>query len=320
MDYAQFQKATKGCDLPLAWLDLDALEQNMRAVLDRAGNKPVRVVTKSIRSVSLLRRILSYSPQFQGLMCFHPAEAVYLSESGLDDLLVAYPSLQSSSIAKVCEQSALGKKIILMVDDENQLDLINTYARKSSIVQPVCLDLDMSLALPALFFGVRRSPVNSPQQAVNLYRAILTRPNLKLVGVMGYEAQIAGVGDSLPGKALQNKVVPWLKRIAIPRLTRRRCATVNALRQAGAKLQFVNGGGSGSIPSTVADPSVTEVAVGSAFFSPHLFDYYRDFRYQPAAGFALEVVRQPDKNYVTCRFFRFGKIAEAISSFRPDTG
>ena len=40
--------------------------------------------------------------------------------------------------------------------------------------------------------------------------------------------------------------------------------------------------------------------MGSGFYSPALFDNYRDFRYLPAAGFAIEVVRRPRHSIYTC--------------------
>ncbi len=58
-------------------------------------------------------------------------------------------------------------------------------------------------------------------------------------------------------------------------------------------LRFVNGGGTGSIATTRAESAVTEITVGSGFYAPALFDNYRDFRYQPAAGYAIEIVRSP---------------------------
>jgi D-serine deaminase-like pyridoxal phosphate-dependent protein len=72
----------------------------------------------------------------------------------------------------------------------------------------------------------------------------------------------------------------------------RRAAAVAGLRQI-ADLEFVNGGGTGSIESTVADASVTEVTSGSGLFGGHLFDRYRAFRPAPAASFLLPVVRVP---------------------------
>lgn len=304
MDYKAYSQCIKGQSLPLAYINLDYFEENARKILIRAGSKPIRIVSKSIRSVEMIKHLLNFSELFKGVMCFHPDEAVFLAEQGIDDLLVAYPSMQITAIESVCKATKFGKTIVLMVDSVAHVNCINEVATRVGVVQPVCIDVDMSTRIPGVYFGVRRSPVTTPKQALSLYRTILESNDenggVRLDGVMGYEAQIAGVGEKLPGKHLQNSVVPWLKRYSIPQLTKRRVSVVRSLEQAGAKLRFVNGGGTGSICSTKKDPSVTEIAVGSGFYSPHLFDYYNDFHYQPAAGFVLEVSRVPAKGYVTC--------------------
>jgi D-serine deaminase-like pyridoxal phosphate-dependent protein len=81
-------------------------------------------------------------------------------------------------------------------------------------------------------------------------------------------------------------------------LARRRAAIVAAVR-AVAPLEFVNGGGTGSIEKTVAEPAVTEIGAGSGLYQPALFDTYRGFRGRPAALFALPVVRRPGPGVVT---------------------
>lgn len=300
MNYQDYKNSLQGQQLPLAYVNLDYLDVNARAILDRAGDMPVRIVSKSLRSVDIIKRLLDYSPRFKGVMCFHPDEAAFLAEQGLDDLLVAYPSMQTAAIESACKAALSGATIVLMVDSIAHVELIAKVAKQVGVVMPVCMEVDMSTCFPGVYFGVRRSPINTAEQAVELYRTIASKPSIRLDAVMGYEAQIAGVGENIPGKELQNRAVPWLKRISIPILTRRRVGIVRALEQAGAKLRFVNGGGTGSIDSTQQDPSVTELAVGSGFFSPHLFDYYNDFRYLPAAGFALEVSRKSGRGYVTC--------------------
>jgi D-serine deaminase-like pyridoxal phosphate-dependent protein len=68
---------------------------------------------------------------------------------------------------------------------------------------------------------------------------------------------------------------------------------------AGGELEFVNGGGTGSIESTTAEAAVTEVAAGSGFYAPMLFQYYRGLTLAPAAGFALPVVRKPSRSIAT---------------------
>jgi D-serine deaminase-like pyridoxal phosphate-dependent protein len=66
-----------------------------------------------------------------------------------------------------------------------------------------------------------------------------------------------------------------------------------------AELEFVNGGGTGSIELTAAEKAVTEIAAGSGFYAPVLFDYYRAFELRPAAMFALPVVRRPARRIAT---------------------
>ena len=66
-----------------------------------------------------------------------------------------------------------------------------------------------------------------------------------------------------------------------------------------AELEFVNGGGTGSIGLTSAEWAVTEIAAGSGFYAPVLFDHYRSFALHPAAMFALPVVRRPGPRVAT---------------------
>jgi D-serine deaminase-like pyridoxal phosphate-dependent protein len=117
---------------------------------------------------------------------------------------------------------------------------------------------------------------------------------------MGYEAQIAGVGDNYPGQAMKNTIVRALKRRSVALAAQRRAEVVEMIHSLGGSLRFVNGGGSGSMATTRAEEVVTELTVGSAFYSPALFDNYREFRYLPAAGFAVQIVRRPSAGRFTC--------------------
>ena len=78
----------------------------------------------------------------------------------------------------------------------------------------------------------------------------------------------------------------------------RRAATVAAVREV-APLRFVNGGGTGSLELTAAEQAVTELAAGSGFYAPVLFDHYSRFTLTPAAAFALPAVRRSAPGVVT---------------------
>ncbi len=298
--YPYYQQSTAGESLPFALVDMDLLQQNVDSILRSAKGMQIRVASKSVRCAYLLKWLLAHHPSIEGVLCYHGEEAVQLSQQGFDDLLVAYPTVQRQVIEHVCQEIAKGKNIILTIDSVEQVELIEKIAERQGVTLPLCLDIDMSTHILALNFGVNRSPVRTVKQALAVYQCIARCRHVTLDGILGYEAQIAGVADDMAGQVVKNRIIKLLKRYAIPRLQKRRQNIVAALKKAGAQLRFVNGGGTGSVNSTVQDSSVTEITVGSGFYCPALFDLYADFHLQPAALFALEVTRRPTQSMVTC--------------------
>jgi D-serine deaminase-like pyridoxal phosphate-dependent protein len=164
----------------------------------------------------------------------------------------------------------------------------------------VCLELDCGWwpLGGRVKIGAKRSPVRTPEQAAALAREVAARPGFALVGIMAYEAQIAGVGDRPRGQALRGAAIRFVQRRSARELAARRGAAVAAVRAVG-ELEFVNGGGTGSIEGTAAEDAVTEVAAGSGLYGPTLFDAYTRFSPRPAALFALPVVRKPAPSIAT---------------------
>lgn len=298
--YAEYKEAFKDVAMPFAFVDVDRLEANISAIAQAAGNKYIRIASKSIRSVGVLRKILEAHPVYRGVMCYTAAEAVFLADQGLDDLLLGYPQGMSASIDQLLDRIAEGKTISFMVDCAEHIAELEQRAKARGVVVPLCLDLDLSVSYPGLRFGVWRSPLSAWSQMKPVAERIVQSPWLVLDGLMGYEAQIAGVGDNAPGAAMRNGLIRWLKKRSIAEVSRRREEAVLGIEGLGVKLRFVNAGGTGSLDSSGQEPWVTELTAGSGFYSPGLFDNYKTFRYQPAAGYAMEVVRKPSDNIVTC--------------------
>lgn len=286
--------------LPALLLDVNAFDQNCRAIAEKANGKTIRIATKSIRSIAVLKRILQSGAVFKGVMCYNPGEAVFLAEQGFDDILLAYPCWDPRALRKIAELNSSGKQITCMVDSSEQVDHLNELIEQTDGFFYLCLDIDMSTNFGGLHFGVRRSPLKTSGDALLLAKKIAESAKLKLIGVMGYEAQIAGVCDKLPSQKMKNRVVRFLKKHSIHKIKKRREMIVRALKQEGHDIQFVNGGGTGSLDVTTTDESVTEVTVGSGFYAPLLFDYYQDFRFTPSLFFALPVVRNPAPHIYTC--------------------
>ena len=84
------------------------------------------------------------------------------------------------------------------------------------------------------------------------------------------------VGDNPPGRPLYARAVRMMQRKSAAELAGRRAAVVAAVRKL-TPLEFVNGGGTGSLEGTSAEPAVTEIGAGSGLYHPLLVDAYRGF-------------------------------------------
>ncbi|MGC0314567.1 D-serine deaminase-like pyridoxal phosphate-dependent protein [Kitasatospora acidiphila] len=297
-DRARYDRATAHLEAPLAIVDLAAFDANAADLVRRAGGKPIRVASKSVRCRALLDRVLAMDG-FAGVMSFTLAESIWLARSGATDVLLAYPSTDRAGFAELTGDPELAARITVLVDDPAQLQLIDA-ARTGSEPVRVCLELDTSLRLLGgrVRVGSRRSPLHSPGQVAALAELVQRRPGFTVVGLMAYEGHIAGVGDLIAGRPVRSRLVRLMQAKAGAELADRRAAVVRAVRRV-AELEFVNGGGTGSVQRTAAEAAVTEVAAGSGLYVPRLFDNYRSFRGRPAALFAQPVVRRPGVGVVT---------------------
>ncbi|MDQ0191210.1 amino acid deaminase/aldolase [Alicyclobacillus cycloheptanicus] len=299
-NYEYYKRIFASLPKPLAYVDVDLLQENIAAIAPRSLGKRIRIASKSVRCRAVLRRILDAGPPCQGIMSYTAAEAIFLADHGFDDILLGYPIWNAGRIADILRRVGEGKTITCMVDSLDHLRQIERVAKDVGVRALVCIDVDMSTEFPGLHFGVRRSPLSTAADVEPLLLHVAASNSLQLDGIMGYEAQVAGVGDHVPGQAVKNRVVHFLKTRSIPQIAERRAAVVELIRKMKLPLRFVNGGGTGSLHTTSQEEVVTEITVGSGFFSPGLFDNYRSFRYLPAAGFVLEIVRQPRPDIFTC--------------------
>jgi D-serine deaminase-like pyridoxal phosphate-dependent protein len=299
-DRVRYDRATAHLDAPVAIVDLEAFDANAADLVRRAGGKPVRVASKSVRCRALLERTLA-RPGFAGIMTFTMAESLWLARTGFDDVLLAYPSADREAYAELAADPKLARAVAVMVDDVAQLDLIDAARGSGTETIRVCLELDTSLRKFAgrVRFGALRSPLHDPEQLAALARTIAARPGFRLVGIMAYEGHVAGVGDALAGRPLRSLSIRLMQSAARKELAARRAEAVRAVRAVVPDLEFVNGGGTGSVQQTAAEDAVTEIAAGSGLYVPRLFDNYTSFHGRPAALFAQPVVRRPGVGVVT---------------------
>lgn len=297
----RLERATAGLQPPFAIVDLDAFDANAADMERRAIGKPIRLASKSLRCRALQERALGRKG-FSGTLAFTLPEALWLAEKGFEDILVAYPTADTSALARLASLTSERQeaKVTAMVDCMEHVEMIESCGASAAAPVRVCLDIDAGWRPLGgrIQIGAKRSPVHTPEQAKALAEAIARRRSVKLVGMMAYEAQIAGLGDAPAGRPLRAFAIRALQARSASELARRRASIVAAV-SAVTPLELVNGGGTGSLTGTASERAVTELGAGSGLYGPTLFDAYRSFQPAPAAMFALPVVRRPSGKVAT---------------------
>jgi D-serine deaminase-like pyridoxal phosphate-dependent protein len=292
---SQHQRLERACaelTPPFACVDLDAFDANAADLVRRAAGTPLRLASKSVRCRALQRRVLDGWPGFRGILALTLPEALWLAGHGFDDLVVGYPTVDRPALARLVGE---GTPVTLMVDAVEHLDLIAAAGATAEQPVRVCIELDAGLRLLGgrVRIGAKRSPLHDPEALAAVAAEVLGRPELRLVGLMAYESQIAGVGDAPRARPVRGAVIHAMQDASARELRARRAAAVARVRELAGPLEFVNAGGTGSIERSASEPAVTEVAAGSGLLAPALFDRYRGFAPTPAAFFAIPVVRRP---------------------------
>src|SRR5699024_9596086 len=165
----------------------------------------LRLASKSVRVRSLVHRALDLG--FTGVMAYSLAEAIWLAEDGVEDVLLAYPSVDTAALVRLARSPLARERVTLMVDDVSQVALIErAFIRADWPEGPpvqVCLDIDASLRLGIgaahVHLGVRRSPLRTAEQAVALAASVQRTGRLQVRGGMRYEAPGAGMAGAGAG-------------------------------------------------------------------------------------------------------------------------
>lgn len=296
----QYSTIFQTLECPFAWLDYNALDQNIDFVKQQCGTKSIRIATKSIRSVEILRYLQQQLDKQCGFMTFTAAETVYLLQQGFDNLLLGYPVVERQAIVALAHYVKQQKNITFMVDSREHLQLLAQIADEVQTQLSICIDINVSTDFKVLYFGTKRSPITSLLKLKQFVTDIDMFPQLTVVGCMAYDAQIAGVTDNTTEMfGLKSSLIRQLKKQSLTKISTFRQLAVEFLQQ-HYTLQFVNAGGTGSMSLMQQEPDVTEITVGSAFFAPALFQHYTALTLAPAVGFALRVTRKFAPNMIVC--------------------
>ena len=177
-----------------------------------------------------------------GICCAKLAEAEAMAAAGVAAILVTSPiagPAQATRAAKLAQDIADFRIVIDHPDGAAEL-----AAAALGQIQ-VLIDVDP---------GMGRTGVHDAAQAVAVFHAIAAQPNLTLLGVQCYGGQWQHMEGANARAAAIADGMTYLSSV------------IAALRQAGADIKVVTGGGTGSFAADAAQGVLTEVQPGSFAF------------------------------------------------------
>lgn len=249
-------------DTPALVIDIDALQRNIRAMADfgRAAGLVLRPHAKTHRSAHI--SALQLEAGAAGVCCAKLGEAEALSAAGVGPILVTSPITGPGALARLAALRRRSEDLSLVADSvENLAGLAQALAGQ---VTTVFVDLDP---------GQHRTGVASAQAAVELARAVASRPHLRFGGLQFFSGPSQHIED-------------YAARLAdIEGRTAYLATVVDALREAGCPPPTITGGGTGTHEMDARLGVMTELQVGSYVF---MDDQYLDCGLYPDASMPFE--------------------------------
>lgn len=227
---------------PAAVLDLDAFERNVAKMADRAkaAGLALRPHAKSHKCAAIARRQIEAGAV--GICCAKLAEAEAMAAAGIGAILVTSPIAGAAPAARAAALALEVADFRIVIDHP---DGAAELAAASQGPIQVLIDVDP---------GMGRSGVHDAAQALEVWRAIAAQPNLKLLGVQCYGGNWQHIEGANARAAAVADGMAYLSGV------------ITTLRDAGAPIGVVTGGGTGSFAADAAQGVMTEVQPGSYAF------------------------------------------------------
>jgi D-serine deaminase-like pyridoxal phosphate-dependent protein len=227
---------------PALVLDIDAAQRNidaMAAGLRAIGNATIRPHYKTHKSPELARRQVAAGAA--GLSMATVWEAAVLAEAGLDDLFVVNTVTHPAKI-DVLARLARERRILVAADDLDNVAALSAAAVRAGSSLGVLIEVDT---------GMDRCGADTPDQALELARRIVSLPGLRMEGITGYEGHCSLTLDDELRHERQLAAMTFFISVA------------SSLQAAGIDCPIRSAGGVATWQWTAAHPGITEIQAGT---------------------------------------------------------
>jgi D-serine deaminase-like pyridoxal phosphate-dependent protein len=232
-------------DTPALILDLDVVEENIRAMAAYFAERPqkLRPHFKTPKTPEVARRQLAAGAI--GITAAKLGEVEVLARAGLGPVLLANQIAGAQKIDRLFAAAAR-VPVIATVESEFNVRELEAGAARAGTALDAIIEVDT---------GMHRCGTESVEETVELARRIAgSRGALRYRGVMGYEGHAVLLPDKQKRELTAREALSILSR------------HVEALRRAGLAPEIVSAGGTGTYDIAGNWPEVTEVQAGSYVF------------------------------------------------------
>lgn len=277
----------QGVHSPTLIIDKQRLDKNIEHFLSaKAKGFDLRIVAKSLPSIPMLRYIMEKVGSNR-LMSFHlPFLRHLVTELPHSDILLGKPMPVDGAkvfyhwhAQQVNTEFSPSKQLHWLIDSNERLKQYQSLAKKLS--QPINISLEIDVGLHRGGFD----NLADFRQALDL---IQSAPNLRLTGLMGYEAHITKVPKIIGGskKALNQAMDKYQSFID---------CVENVMGSQQLQAMVFNGGGSTTYPLYDNPNIINEIATASALVKPTDFDVFTLSHHLNAAFIATPILKMVNK-------------------------
>jgi D-serine deaminase-like pyridoxal phosphate-dependent protein len=254
-------------DTPALILDLDMVEENIRAMAEYFAARPqkLRPHFKTPKTPEIARRQLAAGAI--GITASKLGEVEVLARAGLGPVLLANQIAGPAKIDRFFKAAAQ-ISLIGTIESEFNVREFKDGAARAGRAADVIIEVDT---------GMHRCGTETPEETVALAGHAM-RAGLNYRGVMGYEGHAVLIPNAEKRIATAREALTTLSR------------HVEALRAAGLAPEIVSAGGTGTFDIAGDWPDVTEVQAGSYVFMDGAYRNVRPDLGRPALTLLATVI------------------------------
>jgi len=241
MNAACMPKHKSEVETPALVIDLDAMERNMALMNNLLSDSATKLRPHSKTHKTPQVGLAQVAAGAVGVTCAKAGEAEAMVDGGVKDVLIASELVGRS---KNLRAARLARRADLKVACESAQNVreLSAAALEAGTTVGAVIEADI---------GNRRCGVRTPEQAVELARAIVAARGLVFRGIMAYEGHCVFIQEVDKRRVEAEKALGALM------------AMVEAIRAAGIPVDIVSAGGTGTFMIAGHYPGITDIQAGS---------------------------------------------------------